>query len=90
MSCLLPEREEEVSMRSIVSMSRDNRGRIDLTVAVFRGSKMYHRHFQDIGLDKVYLVATKIDRADIQGRCKISVRAWAPVGWEARFGFERR
>ena len=76
-------------MKSVVSMSRDNRGRIDLTVAVFRGEKMYHRYFQDIGFDKAFLVGTKIDRANIQGRCSVSVRAWAPVGWEARFGFER-
>lgn len=77
-------------MHSVVSMSRDNRGRIDLTVAVFRGKKMYHRHFQDIGFDKAYLVGRKIDRANIEGRCSISVECWAPVGWEARFGFSGR
>lgn len=75
-------------MQSVVSMSRDNRGRIDLTVAVFRGEKMYHRHFQDIGFNKAYLVGRKIDQANIEGCCIVSVRAWSPVGWEARFGFQ--
>ena len=76
-------------MRSVVSMSRGSRGMINMTVAVFRGSKMYHRHFQDIGFDKAYLVGKKIDDADRQGLCRVSVVCWDPVGWEARFGFGR-
>lgn len=77
-------------MRSAVTVWSDNRGKINLSVWVYRDGRVRTRSLFDIGYSKAYRLATRIAREVRLGCCILYPMVSEYVGWEARFGFQGR